>query len=141
MIRIGTVRHTYTEGERVLCDALIDGAVERELILIYPLHLRMRVVRGTRLLVVRLAGNDVQLLALPFEFARATEQLVIHPGAGSKVQVGTLGGAFESLATLADLQAHVDWAREHAHSAPGGATGIPTPQPPTPAGTRTVEGK
>lgn len=135
MIRLGKVRDVRSVGERLICDALIEGDIERDIVLIFPLHLRMRVVAGTRILVFRLAGNDLQLFGQPFEFAAATGELLIHPAGGERVQVGAVGGSASPVATLADVQAQAQWSAAHTHAVTGGVAQPSVPAPPTPTGT------
>jgi hypothetical protein len=154
-MRIGLVREVASAGDRVLVAAEVDGGLERDLVLVCPGNLRLRVVVGPRVIVFAHAGNDVQRFALPFELATQSADVVAHRGAvmitladglvtiaAPTVRVVSDGGTASPVATLADLQALRDYVAGHTHPVIGGGGGTaaaPTVPPGQPSGTQVLE--
>jgi hypothetical protein len=94
---IGVVERVYESGDRLLCDAVIGGALEKELILAYFFRVRTRPEKGSRVLVAALDGDDVQRLAFPFEFATTASAGGRVDLVADEIRAGSSVGALTAL--------------------------------------------
>jgi hypothetical protein len=120
---LGVVKGTALSGERVVLDVQIGEARYREVILLHPLGVRIRVAIGDRVLVGQIEENTDALFALPITLSREVEPAIDI--VGDEVLVRSSGGTAVSLATKEDVERVRDELVGHLHlsAAPGAPTG------------------
>jgi hypothetical protein len=139
-MKLGVIKAVTTSGERVVLEVQIDEARYKEVALLHPLGLRIRAAAGDRVLVGQLEANADALFAWPVTISREVEPAVDI--VGDQVWARSPNGTAVPLATKADLDAHVTWAKAHVHPDPvSGFTTAPTTQPPDPVGTSVFKGE
>jgi hypothetical protein len=146
-MKLGVIKAVTTSGERVVLEVQIDEARYKEVALLHPLGLRIRVAPGDRVLVGQLEANADALFAWPVTISREVEPAIDI--VGDEVLVRSPGGTAVSLATKADVQALRDYVASHGHvvtgtlpTGPAAATAAaPTPPPGQPAGTSVLKGE
>jgi hypothetical protein len=114
---LGVVKGTALSGERVVLDVQIGEARYREVILLHPLGVRIRVAIGDRVLVGQIEENTDALFALPITLSREVEPAIDI--VGDEVLVRSPGGTAVSLATKADVQGLRDYVATHVHVVTG----------------------
>lgn len=102
-MRLGVIKGVSVSGERVLLDVQIDAERHREVILLHPLGVRIRVAAGDRVLIGQIEENGDALFAWPITISREVEPAIDI--VGDAVLVRSSGGTASALASKADVDA------------------------------------
>jgi hypothetical protein len=72
-MKLGVIKAVSTSGERVVLDVQIDESRYREVALLHPLGVRIRVAAGDRVLVGQIDANTDALFAWPVTISREVD--------------------------------------------------------------------
>lgn len=102
-MRLGVIKAVTTSGERVVLEVQIDEARYKEVALLHPLGLRIRVAPGDRVLVGQLEQNADALFAWPVTISREVEPAIDI--IGDEVWIRSPNGTAVPLAKKSDVDA------------------------------------
>jgi hypothetical protein len=156
-MKLGVIKAVSTSGERVVLDVQIDEARYREVALLHPLGVRIRVAAGDRVLVGQIDANTDALFAWPVTISREVEPALQLVGdaieiVGDEVLAKSASGTALPLATKADIDALTSAVNAMVTTFNGvqsttiAAAGlwlvsVPMVPPPAPAGTSVLKGE